>query len=205
MPYQGTYGQVLLQVCSTEPAPAIVSADTGVPQALADVVRQAMAKPRADRFGSMKELHHALEAAVPVAGTRRRTQFFGPPPSTTPEKPATTGQRRKLVRASYVTPVRLVIGDVTIDGRTEDISTGGALIICRQLCPSESRGTLRFALPMDGKVVSIDAHVRWVRAARADDPSGPRALGVEFIDAPADMIASIDQYVSFMTVPEAPK
>jgi hypothetical protein len=58
---------------------------------------------------------------------------------------------------------------------------------------------------MDGKVVSIDAHVRWVRAARADDPSGPRALGVEFIDAPADMIASIDQYVSFMTVPEAPK
>jgi serine/threonine protein kinase len=205
MPYEGTYPQVLLQVCSTDPAPSIGPADTGVPQALGDVVKRAMAKPRADRFDSMKEFQQALEAAVPVAGPRRRTQFFGPPPSSAPAKVDASGQRRKLIRASYVTPLRLVLGDVTIDGRTEDISTGGVLIICRQLCPAETRGTLRFALPMDGKVVSMDAHVRWVRAARADDASGPRALGVEFIDAPADTIASIERYVSFMTVPEAPK
>jgi serine/threonine protein kinase len=203
MPYEGNYQRVLLQACSTDPVPAIDPKESGVPAPLADVVRHAMAKDRADRFASMRELAEALETCLPRERTRRQTQFFGPPPSSAPRAPNPIEQRRKLVRASYVTPVHLVIGDITIDGRTEDISTGGLLVICRQICAADQRGTLRFALPMDGKVISIEAQVRWVRAARADDPEGPRALGVEFIDAPSEMMASIARYVSFMTVPES--
>jgi tRNA A-37 threonylcarbamoyl transferase component Bud32 len=202
MPYEGNYQRVLLQACSTDPVPAIDPKETGVPVELAHVVRHAMAKDRADRFASMRELGVALEASVPSARVRRRTQFFGPPATTAPASPPPAEQRRKLVRAAYVTPVRLIIGDVTIDGRTEDISTGGVLVICRQACPTERHGTLRLALPTEGKVITIGVHVRWVRAARADDPEGPRALGVEFIDPPAEMTASVARYVGFMTVPE---
>jgi tRNA A-37 threonylcarbamoyl transferase component Bud32 len=208
MPYEGNYQRVLLQVCSNEPVPAIEAVDATIPAALAAVVKRTMAKERDERFASMAELRKALVASDLSA--RKRTYFFNPPPAPVAAPSAAAApaevapaQRRKLVRASYVTPVHLVMGDVTIDARTEDISTGGLLVICRQLCPTDRRGTIRFALPMDGLVVALDVHVRWVRAARADDPEGPRALGVEFIDPPADMTASIERYVSFMTVPEA--
>jgi len=40
--------------------------------------------------------------------------------------------------------------------------------------------------------------VRWHKAARQDDPRGLRALGVEFLDVPADVKASIARYVSLM-------
>jgi c-di-GMP-binding flagellar brake protein YcgR len=131
---------------------------------------------------------------------RTNTQFFGAPQTAAPS--AAAGQRRKLVRAAYVTPVQLVVGDVTIDGRSEDVSTGGVLMVCRQDCPVDGRGSLRFALPIGGKVTSVDVHVRWVRAARTEDPEGPRAVGLEFVHPSVEVTASIQAYVGFMTVPE---
>jgi len=202
MPYEGSYQQVLLQACSTDPVPPVEVEGVEVPGAVVDLVRRAMAKDRAQRFATMAELRSALLRSLPEARLRRQTYFFGPPPAAGSIPPVAPDQRRKLVRAPYVTPVRLVMGDVTIDGRTEDISTGGLLVVCRQICPTDKRGSIRFALPIEGKVASIDVHVRWVRAARANDPEGPRALGVEFIDPPAEMTASIARYVGFMTVPE---
>jgi hypothetical protein len=101
-----------------------------------------------------------------------------------------------------VTPVRLVVGEITIDARTEDISTGGALIICRQICPT-NHGVLRFALPIEGTIVALDVQVRWVRAARADDPEGPRAIGVEFVNPPSDIVPLIGRYVELMRVDRA--
>ena len=201
MPYEGNYQTVLLKVCSPDAVPGIDELEPTVPAELVRVVRVAMAKERGDRFATMKDLRRAVQLSLKTP--REQTYFFGAPPSAAAAPPAEATQRRKLVRAAYVTPVRLVVGDITIDARTEDISTGGLLIICRQVCPADRRATLRFALPIEGNVVGIDVQVRWVRAARADDPEGPRAIGVEFIDPPAAMVASIARYVSFMTAPDA--
>jgi hypothetical protein len=73
------------------------------------------------------------------------------------------------------------------------------LFICRSSCEAGSVGIVRFALPIEGKVVSCEARVRWVRAARPDDPTGPRAVGIEFI-APSEAVRdSIRRYVSLMS------
>ena len=201
VPYPGTYQEVLLRVCSPDPAVTFDAASAGVPAPLVEIVRTAMAKDGGARFSSMKELRAALRALDPKA--RTHTELFGPPPVEDAPQPARADSRRKLVRASYVTPVRIMVGDLTVDGRTEDISTGGLLVVCHQVCPTE-KATMKFALPTEGKVISVDVQVRWVKAARASDPEGPRALGVEFINPPPEMIRSIAHYVSFMTVPEPP-
>jgi serine/threonine-protein kinase len=201
VPYEGTYQEVLLQVCSPGPVPTLDPVGSGVPAPLAAIVRKAMDKERAARYPRMRELRAALLAAYPKA--REHSELFGPPVDPDAAAPAGPDARRKLVRAPYVTPVRIVVGDLTIDGRTEDISTGGMLVVCHQVCPTDQKATIRFALPIEGKVAAVDVQVRWVKAARANDPQGARALGVEFVDAPADVTRSIARYVSLMTVPDA--
>jgi len=74
--------------------------------------------------------------------------------------------------------------------------------VCHQSCPADRLAKIRFALPIEGTVATVDIHVRWVKAARATDPDGPRALGVEFIDPPPEMTASIGRYVALMSPPE---
>jgi serine/threonine-protein kinase len=203
MPYDGTYQRVLLRVCSNEPVPEVDSPDA--PAELVRVVRRAMSKERTERFASMNEMGDALRSSIPAERLRRDTQFFGPPPTQRAVAPAAppAAQRRKLVRAPYVTPLRLVAGGTVIDGRSEDISTGGVLVICRQACQANQAGTLRFALPMEGTVVTLAVAVRWARAARENDPDGLRAMGVEFVDPPAAVVESLARYVGFMTAPEA--
>jgi serine/threonine-protein kinase len=197
MPYEGSYPEVLLEVCSEGPA-STLDPKSGVPEALALIIKKAMQKERPDRFPWMKDFREAILDAYPTA--RQHTEFFGPLPSAR-AKPAAAESRRKLARAPYVTPVRIVMGDMTIDGRTEDISSGGLLVVCHQVCPTEKRATMKFALPMEGRVIAVDVQVRWVKAARAYDPDGPRALGVEFIDPPQEMALSIARYVSLMAEP----
>jgi len=201
IPFAGNYARVLLQVCSDDPVPSARVARPEVPADLEAVIRRAMAPERSVRFATIGELRHALKTAV--LGAHKQTFLLGPKPAeraSLPPRPQ--DQRRRLVRAPYVTPVRLVVGEITIDARTEDISTGGALIICRQICPT-NHGVLRFALPIEGTIVALDVQVRWVRAARADDPEGPRAIGVEFVNPPSDIVPLIGRYVELMRVDRA--
>jgi hypothetical protein len=57
---------------------------------------------------------------------------------------------------------------------------------------------VRLALPIEGRVISCDAVVKWVGALHAHRPDGPRALGLQFVDAPDALRASIKQYVALM-------
>jgi c-di-GMP-binding flagellar brake protein YcgR len=82
-----------------------------------------------------------------------------------------------------------------MDGRTEDISEGGILVLSRDGCAPDQRVAVRFALPMEGKVVSAEAHVRWVRASAA---LGICAIGLEFVDLAPPVRTSIATYVSLM-------
>jgi hypothetical protein len=52
---------------------------------------------------------------------------------------------------------------------------------------------VRFALPMTGQVIEIDATARWVKAARATG-----AVGLQFAALPATAHEVIERYVTMM-------
>ena len=198
MPYRGNYPQVLLDATGDQPPPSLRSVATHVPEALVLVVDQALAKPRMSRFGSAQELAAAIEAAV--SGAERRTTLLGPPPLPPRDRGRALAEdpRRRAERAPYNTPVRIVFPGGASDGRTEDISEGGLLVLSRAECIADQHVAVRFALPVEGKVASVEAVVRWVRARRPSDGPGGRAIGLEFVDLPPSVRASIAQYVSLM-------
>ena len=106
--------------------------------------------------------------------------------------------RAQILPSVTVTPVSLAVAGGTVDGRTEDISEGGLLVITRQACEANQRAKVRFASPIEGRVVTCDAHVRWVRAAPPEVANGARAIGLEFIDPSVEICASIARYVAAM-------
>jgi eukaryotic-like serine/threonine-protein kinase len=203
LPYEGNYQSVLLQVCSPEgkmPKVSEWTAEAG--EALSLVVERAIARKPEDRFATAMEMGRALYAAIP--SPRTRTLFlgappmpkFGPPPAPRPDPQE---QRRRARRAAYATPVQIALANgSTIDGRSEDISEGGLLVICRAPCEANVRASVRFAMPIEGKVVSVEVQVRWVRAARPSEPQGPRAIGLEFVSVTEPMRESIAKYVALM-------
>jgi serine/threonine-protein kinase len=192
VPYRGPYPRVLLQVSTDRPPPPL---PPEVDAHLAAVVARALAKKREDRYATGAELAAAIREAVADAPTR--TTLLDPPraPRIADASPV---QRRQFPRAPYTTPVRLLLPDGTIDGRAEDVSEGGMLVICRQPCERNVAVSARFALPIEGRVVSCEAQVRWQKAAHPDVPDGPRALGIEFVNPAASVRASIRRYVELM-------
>ncbi len=204
VPYEGSYQRVLLQVCGDGPRPQLQEAVSGASRALAAIVGRAIAKNREDRFTSAAEMGASIQAVLPDL---QGTTLLGPPPPRAmrprvppplPRKALPVEQRRRTPRAPYNTPVRVTTASGPVDGRTEDISEGGMLVITRQPCEANQRVSIRFALPIEGKVVSCAAHVRWVRVAHPGTEGGPSALGLEFVDPPAEMLASVARYVTLM-------
>jgi eukaryotic-like serine/threonine-protein kinase len=220
VPFVGNYQQVLLQIGSLSEAPPLVSIAPIAGPKLSAVVARALAKERSVRYQSIDELARDLAAAIP--GARRRTQFFPtatgplpagggaspgpmsgpitPPSSSTMRAAVAVEQRRRAVRANYATPVQVVLADgVHVDGRSEDLSEGGLLIILDTgtEIAHDQVVRLRFALPIDGRVVACHAQVRWVRTSH-----GRRAMGVQFVDAPPELGPQVDRYISLMGVPK---
>ncbi len=218
VPYVGNYQQVLLQIGSPGEEPSLLGLAPIAGQKLSGVIGRAIAKDRQARYQSVEELAHDLAASIP--SPRRRTQLFptavasmanaqgGQTPAPEPHRPASSGamraalpvEQRRAARANYATPVHVTLPDGThVDGRSEDLSEGGLLIILEggMLISHEQIVRLRFALPMDGKVVSCSAHVRWVRAAH-----GRRAMGVQFADPPVELGTQVTRYIELMGVPK---
>ena len=109
-------------------------------------------------------------------------------------------QRRRAPRAAYVTPVRILVDGYTIDGRSEDISESGMLVLCRGECPVNKTLGIRFASPIDGRVVTLSGQVRWVKGTGKHDQA-QRAIGVQFDAVPDDVRASINRYAEMMEDP----
>lgn len=164
-------------------------AEAGVGPTLAGVIERAAGNEGPDRFTTMKDLAAALETAEPRARdathlleASARERRTAPPPA--------AAEQRRFVRAPYRTPIRIEVPGVgAVDGRSEDISEGGLLVVTREAVAQGTAITLRFALPIDGKVVSEPAVVKWSRAA---------AIGVA-LDSPApETRRQIERYVSLM-------
>jgi hypothetical protein len=135
-----------------------------------------------------------------------------PSPSTTPAAAAGGAARRRHQRAPYITPVRVHRADGSfVDGRTEDISEGGILVILpqtKEIAEKASAGSsgnqpelvrARFALPTDGQIVNLVGKVRWIRDAR-----GRAALGIEFDSLPIPVRKAINTYVDFVGAEQSP-
>jgi c-di-GMP-binding flagellar brake protein YcgR len=110
-----------------------------------------------------------------------------------PVPPPLPATRRRFPRAPYVTPVRIYHEQTVLDGRSEDVSVGGLLVLAPQAFEQAALVKVRFSLPMTGRVIEIDATARWVKAA------GVRgAVGLQFSALPAEAHEVIDRYVTMM-------
>jgi serine/threonine-protein kinase len=103
--------------------------------------------------------------------------------------------KRQHARAPYVAPIRVIdAGGGTHDGQTADLSEGGVLGMFARPIEVGARVTLRFGLPISGRVSSFAATVRWARAARHG-----HAIGLELVDAPPDALAEVRRYVALVS------
>ena len=94
-----------------------------------------------------------------------------------------------------VTPARIFRANGgTLEGRSEDISVGGLLVLAPQAFDQEERVTVRFALPITGKLLEVPATARWVKSAAR----GTGAVGLEFAALAPDHLKVIESYVTAM-------
>jgi len=150
----------------------------GFPERIANVVDRGL-DDVGRRFETVEALIDALKEArsvEPVAPS------VAPPP------------KRAHPRVSYVTAarVRRPNGD-SLDGRTENISEGGILVLGAGKIELGDAVLVRLALPTSGKIASEPGTIRWIRAG--GDKS---AFGVEFDDATPRTVADIRAYVELM-------
>jgi serine/threonine protein kinase len=168
-----------------------------------EAIIRAMSPIPANRFASIDAFLAALFQGGVAPGAE--VSLLRRAAAAKPSAPENVATRRKHPRAPYITPCRVVRGDgSTIDGRSEDISEGGILIVL----PVNYRGAsasgseriqARFALPTTGVVATVAGTVRWLK-----DGQGRAALGVMF-DEPEEAVRhSIATYVRLVgTEPSA--
>lgn len=210
----------LLYVCLTGHSPrggdVADELPRDAPPALRDAIRSCLAGTPDERPPDASALASALaDVALSIAPGRnaslppaaRASRRPTAPPPLAAEPPPGDASRRKEPRASYATPVSLSLGGRTIDGRSEDISQHGMLAVLRETLAVGTECAVRFALPIEGRIVTCPAIVRWARTASmvTSDGSPPSsgsaaacAVGLELVDPAPPTCASIDRYITLM-------
>ncbi len=191
VPFDGSYIEIAAAL-GGKPTPPVRSRNPDVPEALARVVEHAIARDKADRFPDMAAFEAALAAAAEQIGSSDSTSEAVTIPLTA-AVPVGVNQR-KYDRAPYVTPVRVQLdGGETLDGRSEDMSVGGVLVVLQHGVAAGTLVSVKFALPTDGTVVTVRAVVRWAREA-----FGRAAIGLEFQSPPDAVRAAVSQFIELM-------
>ncbi|MES1182877.1 MAG: serine/threonine-protein kinase [Myxococcales bacterium] len=217
VPFEGSFGEVLLKA-ATQPVPPLRQKVPELTPEFAAVIERALSREPDARFPDAQTLAQALRKAAPaltpgsLLGIRQGPPPVPPRPLATaaaadpagraslpgaarpvPVPPPLPPTRRRFPRAPYVTPVRISHGKTVLEGRSEDVSVGGLLVLAPQAFEQAELVEVRFALPMTGQVIEIGATARWVKAA------GVRgAVGLQFSSLPADAHEVIDRYVTMM-------
>jgi serine/threonine-protein kinase len=160
-----------------------------LPEPMRKPIFRAMHPDAAARYPRMSDLLQDLDAI-------RRSLGIGHEITERPPEPT----RRKHVRAPYTTPLRIRRENgENVDGRSEDISEGGLLVIIPTPLASGERVEVRFALPTSGRMVRLSAVARWTKESR-----GRAAIGLGFeLDSP-DAAADVARYVALMGSEAAP-
>lgn len=186
VPHDGNYGAVLVKVTTTDVVPPRRHRPELRP-ALNDVVMRCLARKAEDRYPDMDSLAAALRDAM-----EERVQVA--PIPQLPSFPVPPVQRRRYERQPYVTLVRITQEDgFVLDGRSEDISEGGMLVLTPRECANGMKAEVRFALPLSGRIMTVGATLRWVRGGR-----GRAAAGLQFENLESEAQIEIGRYVSIM-------
>lgn len=197
---EGTYPQIVHRFCATDAKAPTVPTDRGVPRALARVIERALAPRREDRQQTSDELARDLRESISDGRSAPPSSVLADP---TRASSRGEGPKRAVPRAPYMTPVRMVLASgAVLDGRSEDVSEGGMLVLANASFTSGEMMTVRFALPIEGHVVACTAEVRWVGVVRGNaSAEGARAVGLAFIGAPEAIQVSLGRYVALMNDP----
>ncbi|HEY8039253.1 MAG TPA: serine/threonine-protein kinase [Polyangiaceae bacterium] len=220
VPYLGSYPEVLVQVSNAAGPPAVRDRRSDLPPALAVVIETALEKNAADRFQSAAELGRALVAASGLAPGRSSLLTAAgeeAPSSAEDEEPeraiklvkrkaprgdgdrpsapgAPPSHRRQFPRAPYVTPVGLFSPTGSeLEARSEEISEEGMLVVAPMAFELGVPLKLRFASPMTGEMITLDASVRWTREGR-----GRSAMGLEFENVPPVLRGVIAEFIAML-------
>jgi serine/threonine protein kinase len=110
--------------------------------------------------------------------------------------PSAAVRKRQSPRAPYVTPVVLMLaGGDEVAARSEEISSEGMLVVTALPLPLGHRMRVRFASPLTGEMLFVEATVRWTREGR-----GRSAMGLEFVDAPPMLRGVVAEYLAMLPV-----
>jgi serine/threonine-protein kinase len=212
VPFEGNFGEVLLK-SSTQPLPPLRQKVSDMPADFAAAIERVLSREPDARYPDAQSFAQALRKSAPAtapgsllgirqgpppvpvrpAAADAAPKSVGGSPKPLPAPPPLPATRRRFPRAPYVTPVRIYHGTSVLDGRSEDVSVGGLLVLAPQAFEQAQLVQVRFALPMTGKVLELEATARWVKAARATG-----AVGLQFSALPPEAHEVIERYVTMM-------
>jgi c-di-GMP-binding flagellar brake protein YcgR len=86
-----------------------------------------------------------------------------------------------------------------IEGRSEEISEAGMLVVAPQSLELGVALEMRFASPMTGEMIAVQATVRWTREGR-----GRSAMGLEFENVPPVLRDIVAQYIATTPAAQSP-
>jgi serine/threonine-protein kinase len=193
VPFEGAIGQILMKLSSSA-AGSLSDVRSDVPPALVEVVRRSLSREAGERYRDMAEFGAALAACASrpldsvdvLQGSGRGRDAR--------DAKSDIEKRREHARAPYLTLVRIFSKKpVPIDGRIEDVSEGGVLVVSSETCTQGEVVRLKFALPISGRILDVSAVARWNRAYR-----GTRATGFEFQDLTPPARDEIKRYIALM-------
>ena len=159
--------------------------------------RSAPIPPHEKRAEVPKHLSEAVTAAVSLDPEERPedaqslAESLWMPQGSVPPR-GDTPKRRGDLRAPYVTPVGLELGNRAVRGRCEDVSVGGMLVLTSVPLGEVPEIKVRFALPGSARFVVERAAIRWNRKGR----QGLTVSGVQFLALSESSHEAITTYVT---------
>jgi len=170
VPFPGGPSELLHMALDGKCAPSL-SRFADVPPALAAVIAASLSRDRARRPQSAIAMARALRDATGIHAAP--LEILESPRS------ADSAQERKCARAPYVAPIRVIDGSGALDdGHIVDLSETGLMAVLAAPLATDETVTLRFCLPMSGRVVTVHGTVRWTAPARNRHVAGLAVHGL---------------------------
>lgn len=186
VPFPGTLNAVMMAQVSQARAKPLPDIRADVPAEVDAVLRGALDADPAKRPATAGALVKAFAAAsgLPASPRLALTDARVPAP------------QRVFARVPYAAPARIVREDgKVIDGRTEDISEGGILVLTETRLGDDERVQVKLPLPSSGRVATVTAIARWGKGHR-----GRHALGLSFAALDDTQREDIRSFAHYMTV-----